>query len=55
VSIDFMVLAFLANAQMFTIKITRELKFEKVSASNTLILANINGSVKVQDTMAIKS
>jgi len=41
-------LPFWANAQMFSDKITRELKFEKVSASNTLILANINGSVKVQ-------
>jgi hypothetical protein len=36
------------NAQSFSDKITRELKFEKVSASNTLILANINGSMKVQ-------
>src|SRR5215471_4514516 len=38
----------LANAQSFSDKITKELKFEKVSASNTLILANINGSIKVQ-------
>src|SRR5579859_3700011 len=36
------------NAQSFSDKITRELKFEKVSTSNTLILANINGSMKVQ-------
>jgi len=42
-------LPFWANAQMFSDKITRELKFEKVSASNTLILANINGSVKCRD------
>src|SRR5258706_6802240 len=41
-------LPLLVNAQSFTDKITRELKFEKVSASNTLILANINGSIKVQ-------
>jgi len=41
-------LPFLANAQSFTDKITRELKFEKTDASNTLILANINGSMKVQ-------
>src|SRR5258707_13260882 len=41
-------LPFWANAQMFSDKITRELKFEKVSESNTLILANINGSIKVQ-------
>ncbi len=41
-------LPLLVNAQSFTDKITKELKFEKVSASNTLILANINGSMKVQ-------
>ena len=41
-------LPLLVNAQSFSDKITRELKFEKVSASNTLILANINGSIKVQ-------
>lgn len=40
-------LPLMANAQTFTDKITRELKFEKVSVSNTLILANINGSMKV--------
>jgi hypothetical protein len=43
-----MCLPALANAQTFTDKISKELKFEKVSASNTLVLANINGSVKVQ-------
>src|SRR5882762_4520529 len=41
-------LPLLANAQSFTDKITRELKFEKAGGSNTLILANINGSMKVQ-------
>src|SRR5258708_3142579 len=41
-------LPLIVNAQSYTDKITRELKFEKVSASNTLILANINGSMKVQ-------
>ncbi len=41
-------LPLLVNAQSYTDKITRELKFEKASASNTLILANINGSMKVQ-------
>lgn len=41
-------LPLLVNAQSFSDKITRELKFEKVGASNTLILANINGSMKVQ-------
>ena len=41
-------LPLMVNAQTFTDKITLELKFEKVSTSNTLILANINGSMKVQ-------
>src|SRR5882672_7654602 len=41
-------LPLVVNAQSYTDKITRELKFEKSSASNTFILANINGSVKVQ-------
>jgi len=40
-------LPLLVNAQSFTDKITRELKFEKTDAANTLILANINGSMKV--------
>lgn len=43
-----MCLPMLANAQSYSDKITRELKFEKATASNTLILANINGSMKVQ-------
>ena len=38
----------LVNAQTFTDKISKELKFEKVSPNNTLVLANINGSMKVQ-------
>jgi hypothetical protein len=37
-----------ANAQTFTDKIVKELKFEKASTNNTLVLANINGSMKVQ-------
>src|SRR5258706_4342091 len=37
-----------ANAQTFTDKITKELRFEKASANNTLVLANINGSMTVQ-------
>src|SRR6476659_8262924 len=36
------------SAQTFTDKITKELKFEKTSSNNTLVLANINGSMKVQ-------
>ncbi len=36
------------SAQSFTDKIAIDLKFEKASATNTLVLANINGSVKVQ-------
>lgn len=34
-------------AQTFTDKVTKELKFEKQGSGNTLILANINGSMKV--------
>ncbi len=37
-----------ANAQTFTDKITKELRFEKASVNNTLVLANINGSMSVQ-------
>lgn len=40
-------LPIIATAQTFTDKITKELKFEKASANNTLVLANINGSIKV--------
>jgi len=43
-----MLVSVFANAQTFTDKIVKELKFEKASANNTLILANINGSMKVQ-------
>ncbi len=43
-----MCLPLLVNAQTFSDKITRELKFEKTGLSNTLVLANINGSIKVQ-------
>jgi DUF4097 and DUF4098 domain-containing protein YvlB len=35
-------------AQSFTETITKEFKFEKASPQNTLILANINGNVKVE-------
>ena len=35
-------------SQSFTEKITRELTFEKRSAANAIIVANINGDVKVQ-------
>jgi hypothetical protein len=35
-------------AQTYTDKITKELKFEKAGSSNTLVLANINGSMSVQ-------
>ncbi|GHN01743.1 hypothetical protein WSM22_32320 [Cytophagales bacterium WSM2-2] len=38
----------MAGAQTFTDKITKELAFEKVGPNNTLIIANINGSMKVQ-------
>src|SRR5262245_48081275 len=38
----------LANAQTFTDKVTKELKFEKASPSNTLVIANLNGSMVVQ-------
>ncbi|HCW06615.1 MAG TPA: hypothetical protein DGG95_04525 [Cytophagales bacterium] len=37
----------MVQAQTFTDKITKELKFEKASPSNTLVLANINGSIKI--------
>jgi len=40
-------LPLIVNAQSFSDKITLELKFEKANSSNTLILANINGSMKV--------
>jgi hypothetical protein len=43
-----MCIPLLVDAQSFSDKITKELKFEKASPSNTLILANINGSMKVQ-------
>jgi hypothetical protein len=35
-------------AQVFTDKIIKELKFEKKSPANTLILANVNGSIKAE-------
>ena len=41
-------LPLLVTAQTHTDKISKELKFEKPGTSNTLILANINGSMKVQ-------
>lgn len=41
-------LAATSFAQTFTDKITKEFKFEKVSPQNTLVLANINGHVKVE-------
>lgn len=37
-----------ANAQTFTDKVTKELKFEKASPNNTLVVANLNGSMVVQ-------
>ena len=40
-------LSHLAWAQTFTEKITRELAFEKLSAANALMVANINGQVEV--------
>ncbi|MGC4022342.1 MAG: hypothetical protein QM734_10525 [Cyclobacteriaceae bacterium] len=36
------------HAQTFTDKLTKELKFEKVNANNTLVIANLNGSMKVE-------
>ncbi|MGC1244043.1 MAG: hypothetical protein WA874_20800 [Chryseosolibacter sp.] len=36
-----------AHAQTFTEKISKELSFEKPSADNALIIANLNGSVEV--------
>jgi hypothetical protein len=38
----------LASAQTFTDKQTKELKFEKASPNNTLVVANLNGSMVVQ-------
>jgi len=38
----------IGKAQTFTETITKEFKFEKPSVQNTLILANINGSIKVE-------
>lgn len=35
-------------AQTFTDKVTKELQFEKQSPANTLVIANINGSISVQ-------
>lgn len=42
-----MALPSVVMAQTFTDKVTKELKFEKPGNANTLILANINGSMKV--------
>jgi len=42
-----LILGPVTQAQTFSEKITKELSFEKPSANNALILANINGSVKV--------
>jgi hypothetical protein len=44
----FILLSVFANAQTFTDKVTKELRFEKVNSNNTLVIANINGSMKVQ-------
>ncbi len=38
----------IVKAQTFTETITKEFKFEKPDAQSTLILANINGSVKIE-------
>jgi hypothetical protein len=43
-----LLLPFTLIGQTFTDKIVKELQFEKQSASNTLVLANVNGSIKVQ-------
>jgi hypothetical protein len=39
--------ACICMAQTFSEKITRELTFDKISANNTVVVANINGGVKV--------
>lgn len=41
-------LPFFLSAQTFTDKIVMELQFEKQGAGNTLVLANINGSITVR-------
>lgn len=46
--IGFCLLATMGWSQTFTETITREFKFEKESIQNTLILANINGHVKIE-------
>jgi hypothetical protein len=46
--IALMFVSVFAHAQTFTDKIVKELKFEKSSPNNTLVLANLNGSMKVQ-------
>ncbi|MBS1680512.1 MAG: hypothetical protein JST48_02265 [Bacteroidetes bacterium] len=46
--IGMLLLSRVALAQTFTDKITRELKFEKPGINNTLVLANLNGSMNVR-------
>jgi hypothetical protein len=43
-----MLLAIAGKAQTFTETITKEFKFEKPAPQNTIILANINGNIKVE-------
>jgi len=45
--IGLIIMPLLGIAQVHTEKITKELTFEKVSADNTLMIANINGDVSV--------
>ena len=47
-TIILVILTVIGFSQSFTDKITKEFKFEKASAKNTLILANINGHVRVE-------
>ncbi|MBT1705663.1 hypothetical protein [Chryseosolibacter indicus] len=48
VFIGLMVLKSASIAQTHTEKINRELSFEKQSAANAIVIANINGSIKVE-------
>lgn len=43
-----MIISTQLNAQTFTEKITREVSFEKKSADNAVMVANINGHIKVE-------
>src|SRR6185503_916865 len=46
--IGIMLFGVAVHAQVFTETITKEFKFEKQDPKNTMILANINGHIKVE-------